>query len=223
MAALSNAEIVLRILLSLAMGGVLGMERGLKNRPAGTRTYMLVCLGACVVMMTGQLVYETYQTGDPARIGAQVVSGIGFLGAGSIVVTRHNQIKGLTTAAGLWASACVGLALGMGFYMVALTAGCAVFLVLTMMHQLDLYTRRHSRVLELYLELDCKANLGPFLRYARACALELTGIQNQTGEDPSGEEAAGFLVTVKAQTNASHQQILECIRRFDAVRHVEEI
>lgn len=134
MYALSNAEIVLRISLSLAMGGVLGMERGFKNRPAGTRTYMLVCLGACVVMMTGQLVYETYQTGDPARIGAQVVSGIGFLGAGSIVVTRHHQIKGLTTAAGLWASACVGLALGMGFYTVALAAGCAVFLVLTMMH-----------------------------------------------------------------------------------------
>lgn len=118
----------------------------------------------------------------------------------------------------------MGGVLGMGFYTVALTAGCAVFLVLTMMHQLDLYTRRHSRVLEVYLELDRKASMGRFLRYARDCALEITAIQNESDEDwVCGENLAGFLVTVKAQTNASHQQILECIRRFDAVRYVEEI
>ena len=97
--------VVLRIFLSVLIGGLIGLERGLKNRPAGLRTYMVVCLGACLVMLTNQYVCQVFGTGDPVRMGAQVVSGIGFLGAGTIIVTKRNQIKGLTTAAGLWASA----------------------------------------------------------------------------------------------------------------------
>ena len=107
--------ILLRILAAVVIGGLIGLERGMKNRPAGLRTYMLVCVGACVVMLTNQYIFQTSATGDPTRMAAQVVSGIGFLGAGTIIVTRRNQIKGLTTAAGLWASAGVGLALGIGF------------------------------------------------------------------------------------------------------------
>ena len=105
-------SVVIRILASIIVGGLIGLERGMKNRPAGLRTYMLVCIGACLIMLTNQYIYQFTGAGDPMRLGAQVVSGIGFLGAGTIVVTRHNQIKGLTTAAGLWASAGVGLALG---------------------------------------------------------------------------------------------------------------
>ena len=116
---LTYTEIATRIILSVLFGGILGMERGMKNRGAGLRTYMLVCLGSCVVMMTNQFLYQSYQSGDPARLGAQVINGIGFLGAGTIIVTKRNQIKGLTTAAGLWTSACAGLALGIGLYEVA--------------------------------------------------------------------------------------------------------
>ena len=116
---LTDSSIVIRILFSLVIGGILGLERGLKNRPAGLRTYILVCMGSCIVMMTNQYVYQVYGTGDPVRMAAQVISGIGFLGAGTIIVTRRNQIKGLTTAAGLWASACIGLSIGIGLYEVA--------------------------------------------------------------------------------------------------------
>ena len=108
--------VALRILAAVIIGGFVGLERGMKNRPAGLRTYMLVCVGSCLIMLTNQYIYQCYGTGDPVRMGAQVVSGIGFLGAGTIVVTRRNQIKGLTTAAGLWTAAGVGLALGIGFY-----------------------------------------------------------------------------------------------------------
>ena len=107
--------ILVRILAAVVIGGLIGLERGMKNRPAGLRTYMLVCVGACVVMLTNQYIFQTFSTGDPTRMAAQVISGIGFLGAGTIIVTRRSQIKGLTTAAGLWASAGVGLALGIGF------------------------------------------------------------------------------------------------------------
>lgn len=94
-------SIVIRILSAFFLGGVIGMERGMKNRPAGLRTYMLVCVGSCLIMLTNQYIYQVFDTGDPVRMGAQVVSGIGFLGAGTIVVTKRNQIRGLTTAAGL--------------------------------------------------------------------------------------------------------------------------
>lgn len=117
-------SIIIRILAAFLLGGVIGMERGMKNRPAGLRTYMLVCVGSCLIMLTNQYIYQVFDTGDPVRMGAQVVSGIGFLGAGTIVVTKRNQIRGLTTAAGLWAAAAVGLAIGIGFYEAAVLGGC---------------------------------------------------------------------------------------------------
>lgn len=219
---LTYLEIVIRIGLALLMGGALGLERGLKNRPAGMRTYMLVCLGSCIVMMTGQRLYELYQVGDPARIGAQVVSGIGFLGAGTIIVTRYHQIKGLTTAAGLWAAACVGLSLGVGFYEIALTAGFAVFLVLTLMHHLDLFTRQRSKVLNVYIELESRQCIGAFLRSTRRHGLDISNIQNEF-DTFSEEHTAGYSLTVKSKTRGNHQQILDTIKEFDDIRYVEEI
>src|SRR5690554_4598709 len=102
----------------MVAGGILGLDREFKNRPAGLRTFMLVCIASTLVMITNQYVLEVYShlNIDPTRMGAQVISGIGFLGVGTIIVTRRNHVKGLTTAAGLWASACIGLAIGIGFY-----------------------------------------------------------------------------------------------------------
>ena len=116
---------VMRLGLALLLGGVLGIERGRRRRPAGLRTYMIVCMASALVMLTGHFLFETFHTGDPSRLGAQVISGIGFLGAGTIIITSK-QVKGLTTAAGLWASACLGLAVGAGFYAGAIT--CGIFL-----------------------------------------------------------------------------------------------
>ena len=115
-----------RLGLALLLGGILGVERGRKRRPAGLRTYMIVCMASALVMMTGEYLFTTLNTGDPARMGAQVISGIGFLGAGTIIITSK-QVKGLTTAAGLWASACLGLAVGAGYYAGAIV--CGVFLL----------------------------------------------------------------------------------------------
>ena len=125
---LNMASLLLRLILAMLCGGLLGLERGRKRRPAGSRTYMLVCLGAALTMVLSQYEYVMLTTEwvdvstelgirtDVARFGAQVVNGIGFLGAGTIMITGRQQIKGLTTAAGLWASACMGLSIGAGFY-----------------------------------------------------------------------------------------------------------
>ena len=109
---ITYGTIFFRLFLSIVIGGVLGLERGRKSRPAGLRTYILVCLGSTVVMMTNQYVSQCMNTGDPVRMGAQVLSGIGFIGAGSIMKTGRNQVRGITTAAGLWAAACIGLTIG---------------------------------------------------------------------------------------------------------------
>ena len=96
---ITYGTIFFRLFLSIVIGGVLGLERGRKSRPAGLRTYILVCLGSTVVMMTNQYVSQCMNTGDPVRMGAQVLSGIGFIGAGSIMKTGRNQVRGITTAA----------------------------------------------------------------------------------------------------------------------------
>lgn len=127
-------DICLRFLCAMVVGLVIGMEREYTHRPAGMRTHILVALGACAVMVTGQLIFAQYRgygsTADPARLSAQVVSGVGFLGAGTIL-RDGPSIKGLTTAASLWSVACLGIAAGGGYYAVALAGMVFIFITLT--------------------------------------------------------------------------------------------
>ena len=120
-------SMVIRALMALLCAGVIGYERDAHGSAAGLRTHLVVCLGAMIAMSTG-IFAVTHYSGDVSRIGSQVVSGIGFLGAGTIMVNR-GHIKGLTTAAGLWASACIGLAIGTGFYEAAIVGTISVFFV----------------------------------------------------------------------------------------------
>ncbi len=219
---LTLTSIFVRLLLAVVLGGIIGMERGMKNRPAGLRTYLLVTLGACVVMVTNQYIYQVFDTGDPVRLGAQVVSGIGFLGAGTIIVTGRNKIRGLTTAAGLWATATVGLAIGIGFYEVALLAGLLVFLVLTVLHKWETYMRRAGNRVELYIELKPGATLREFLDVAREYKLDVSGIHP---EADSAEEvgASSFFVSLKGRRQVRHGDIINIVRKMDIVAYIEEM
>lgn len=119
-------EVIIRLVMAIILGGIIGFERTGTNHNAGLRTHIIVCLGATAVMIMSEAIHLSYG-GDIGRIGAQVVSGIGFLGAGCILV-NGNRISGLTTAAGLWTTACVGLAIGLGYYFIAIvTAGLVLF------------------------------------------------------------------------------------------------
>lgn len=218
----THLAIVLRIVIAVLCGGAIGLERGLKNRPAGMRTYMLVCVGSCLIMLTNQYIYQVTQAGDPMRLGAQVVSGIGFLGAGTIIVTRHNQIKGLTTAAGLWSAAGVGLALGVGFYEAALIAGFAIFVVLTLLQRWDDRMHSKTRVVEIYVELEQGTTVGYFIRGVRNLELEISNIQME--QDGSTENnARGMIATLKAKKRCSHTALMDQIRQIKGVRYLEEL
>ena len=213
--------VFLRIFAAVIIGGILGLERGMKNRPAGLRTYMLVCVGACVIMLTNQFIYQSVGTGDPVRMGAQVVSGIGFLGAGTIIVTRRNQIKGLTTAAGLWSAAGVGLALGVGFYEAALAGTLAVFFVMTLLQKMDNKLHRKSRQLEAYVELK-DISLGDFLRMVRESDIEISDVQRESGEEEANGVRA-YVATLKGKTRKSHTELMEMILSIPGVVFVEEL
>lgn len=219
---LTLLSVLLRILTAVILGGAIGLERGMKNRPAGLRTYMLVCIGSCIVMITNQYIFQIYQSGDPTRMAAQVVSGIGFLGAGTILVTSHNQIKGLTTAAGLWASACVGLAIGIGFYEVALIGGLAIFLILTLMHIWDKHMRNNARSVDVYIELEGRISLGEFLRNARQADIAFSSIQIE--RDAAGKGGSfSFFATVKSKKRGEQNELLEKLRELDGVLFTEAI
>ncbi len=214
--------VALRLLAAVLIGGLLGLERGMKKRPAGLRTYMLVCAGACLIMLTNQFIFQVYGTGDPVRMGAQVVSGIGFLGAGTIVVTRRNQIKGLTTAAGLWAAAGVGLALGIGFYEGAIVGALAVFVVVTLLQRMDSNMHRRSKQVEAYIELSSHITLGDFLRSVRESGIEIYNVQREQGADSDTGNRA-YIATLKVKKRSSHDEILETVQSIDGVSYLEEL
>lgn len=213
-------SVLVRIVVAFLLGGVLGMERGLKQRPAGLRTYMLVCLGACMIMLTNQYIYQVFGAGDPVRMGAQVVSGIGFLGAGTIIVTKHSQIKGLTTAAGLWSAAAVGLATGIGFYEAAILGAVMIFVTLTLLSRLDSRMHRKTRYFDIYIELPRQINLGTFINELRRKDIIVDDLQL---ESPVGVEAdsRSFIMTLASRRRMDRAEVITRINDVAEGVHVD--
>ncbi len=215
-------SICLRIVLSLIIGGILGLERGRKNRPAGFRTYILVCLGSTLVMMTNQYVYQVFGTSDPTRMGAQVISGIGFLGAGTIMVTGRQQIKGITTAAGMWSAACCGLAIGIGFYEGAVAGGIIVFLIMEFLEKMDGVIRSHSNIMDVYLEFDGKKMFSAFLTSARESGFDVTNIQiSKNKHIKSGE--LSVVLTLESQIKRTQEEMLSIVGSIEGVSFIEKL
>ena len=146
--------VTVRLLLAFIFGGVIGMDRERKGRPAGMRTHILVCLGASMTTMSGFFVVHTLgMESDPLRISAQVISGIGFLGVGTILITGRMHVKGLTTAAGLWTTASIGIALGAGFYEGALLCTVLSVIAISVLYRLENLLGSKTAVIEIYIEL----------------------------------------------------------------------
>ena len=171
-------------------------------------------------MLTNQYIYQYTGAGDPMRLGAQGVSGIGFLGAGTIVVTKHNQIKGLTTAAGLWASAGVGLALGIGFYEAALTATIGIYTILTILQRWEHRVHKKNRVLEIYVELLNSVPLSELVQKLRDLDLNLEGIQFEPDGSPENS-ARGIVVSLKSKKKQDHFVLKDNIRKIEGVVYME--
>ena len=152
--------VAIRLGLAMIIGGTIGIERGKQGRAAGMRTHILVCLGATLATMIGFYSSKVLDySGDPLRIAAQVVSGIGFLGVGTILIKGRFQITGLTTAAGLWCAGAVGLALGAGFYEGALITFICAMITITVISRLESRLNRKYRRFGMYIEIKSDADV----------------------------------------------------------------
>lgn len=148
-------EDVFKLVLAMVLGGLVGLEREITNRPAGFRTHTLVCMGSTLVMVTSMHLFRLYHgivNLDPARLGAQVISGIGFLGAGTILKDK-TRVRGLTTAASLWVVACIGLAVGAGLYGVSIFVAVLAYVTLILLKKMERFLKQRSEIEEIELDI----------------------------------------------------------------------
>lgn len=152
---LNIVSVLVRLILAMIMGGTIGLERGKQGRAAGMRTHIFVCLGATLTTMIGFFSVKFIESpGDPLRVAAQVISGIGFLGVGTILLKGRFQITGLTTAAGLWCAAAIGIALGAGFYEGAIVTFVCSVLTVTILWRVEYILNKKYRRFGIYVEIS---------------------------------------------------------------------
>lgn len=217
-------SVSLRLILSVLFAGSIGLERALKKHAAGLRTYILVCVASCLAMMTDAFLVETYGTGDPARFGAQVISGIGFLGAGTILITSRSQVKGLTTAAGLWASACLGLTLGAGFYTASIIGFIIISLAIFCLPKIENLFTKKSKYIELHIEFTERANLKEFVTWSRNIGLKVLQVEHNTAYSNSRLSVYTIMVSRNdVNKYRNHNLLINDIKELPYVEYVEEM
>lgn len=216
-------SIIVRLLLAVLCGGLVGIERSKKHQAAGFRTYILVCIGSAIAMMTNEYISIQFEMGDTARLGAQVVSGIGFLGAGTILITSRNKIKGLTTAAGLWACACLGLSIGIGFYTLALLATIIIVIILSLLPYIEKKLTIHSKGFSVHIEFNSRANLKDFVNYVRKIDLKIVSIAHNEAYSSSGLSVYSIQFEINRKKIESHNEFINIFNELEYVNYVEEI
>ncbi len=200
---ISFGSILLRLLLAVICAGLIGIQRASKRHAAGFRTYVLVCVGAAIAMMTNQYLFAAFGTGDGARLGAQVISGIGFLGAGTILVTSRNQIRGLTTASGLWACACMGISIGAGFYTLALLGVIIIMLVLIFFPRIENFFVNRATTYEIHVELDSRPDLKLLITHLRNNYIQIYSLEHNSAYSSSGLSV--YTITIEITKNAKKE------------------
>lgn len=225
---LNTLSIIARLLVATLCGSVIGFERGKKRHAAGLRTHIIVCIGAASVMIVNQYISTFLAPGsDPARMGAQVISGIGFLGAGTIMITgnhRGRHVKGLTTAAGLWASACMGLSAGIGFYEGALLMCLFLFAVMVILNRLDQRYFKSAKSIQLYVEYETTLSFGIILKSIRQLGWHMTDFDYLgANSGPSPGSAAVIMDIHSENKNTNRQEVLDLLRSRSGVLFAEEV
>ncbi len=216
------ASIAFRLFLSIILCGAIGMERGLRNRPAGFMTYLLVGCGSALIMITNQYIATIYTNVDPTRMASQVVSGIGFLGAGTIITTSKNEIRGLTTAAGIWAAAAVGLAVGIGFYGGAIIGSIFIIFSLMYLKKIDLYIKTHAKTMEIYLEYNEEFSMQNLSLYTEQSQFEIFDMEAGKIKTLTGEFGT-LTFDVNFHHKVNHIKIIEEIRQLPGILYVREV
>ncbi|MBQ1314348.1 MAG: MgtC/SapB family protein [Acutalibacteraceae bacterium] len=231
---LNTASVFIRLILALILGGLIGLDRALRHRPAGPRTYALVCVGAALTMVLSQYEYVMLTTDwapmaeavglktDVSRFGAQVINGIGFLGAGTVIATNQQKVKGLTTASGLWASACLGLVVGSGFYEAAIFAFLLILVTMWLLRPLEEVIIERSRNINIYVEFRSIADMGEILKTIKDQDINIFDMDIHHGREQIVQKPNAVLY-LRMPHRAPHHELITLLSDLDEVYTVKEI
>ncbi|MGL6202273.1 MAG: MgtC/SapB family protein [Lachnospiraceae bacterium] len=221
---------LVRILLAGICGAFIGTERERKHRPAGMRTYMLVCVASALVMVVNEQLAVEFGSGDPTRMGAQVISGIGFLGAGTILTDRYNRIRGLTTAAGLWASACVGLAIGGGYYLGGIVASLLILIIFSKFQGIEKQINKRSRMMEMNVVFENSKYLNSFISEITSNDCNVISLdmidefkEKQEKTIPNNKQQILTNLLIWLPAASYHEEVLQILENNKGVLSVEEV
>ncbi len=225
---------LLRLGVAMFCGGVIGLERGRKRRPAGFRTHMLVCIGAALAMLTSQYLsmmvlshwheivsFDGQINTDASRLGAQVINGIGFLGAGTIIVTGRQEVKGLTTAAGLWASACMGLCIGAGFVEGAFVGCVLISLTIIVFSRLERVIVSRTRNINLFLEFEHVDDLGKIISTIKEQDIRIFDVDVRKNGEKQTLPSAVF--SIRLPKRMRHTKVMTVLAGVEGIRTIEEL
>jgi len=232
---LNILSLCVRLLLGIMFSGFLGFSRNIKQRPAGLRTYMLVSIGAIMTMTLAQFelimietvwsdAYQEIGIGlDLSRYGAQVINGIGFLGAGSIILAGNRKVKGMTTAAGLWASGCMGLALGAGFYEGAIVGFLLLFICLSFLPIIENSILLKSKNMNVYIEFRSIKSLKKVIEFIKSLDISIFELDVFNNFDNSNTLIGANFYMQLSKKNIKHSEVIMALSEFDEICNVEEI
>ena len=213
--------VTVRLALAVICGGIIGIERERKRRPAGFRTHILICLGAAMTTLTGQYLMFLGATADPARLGAQVIAGVGFIGAGTIIITKRRQVKGLTTAAGLWTAAIVGLCCGAGYFEGAVITTLVVILAELVLARVEYFVVSNARAFNIFVEYSESGKLANIIDTIKKSGGYIVDLEITKNSSEGKNPCATF--SLQAPRKIGHQALMARIAHLDGVVSVEEL
>ena len=224
-AGLTTGSVLLRLGLSLVLSAILGFERASKRHSAGLRTFILVSLASTVAALMDLYLMEYIGALVPA-VSAAAIIGAAMISGNSILFSSRNQIKGLTTSAGLWGCALIGLALGAGLYLLGLAAFVTLLCCLSLLPYLERYLKDRSNHFEVHLELKNRSNLQDFITTIRRLGLRIDDIESNAAYLNSGLSVYSIALTIvspELKKYKKHEEIIEALRSLDYVSHIEEM
>ena len=218
-AAWNIQSILIRVVVSAVLGGLIGLDRGMKHRGAGTKTITVVCLGATLVMLTEQYIQINFPgRANMNRLAAQVISGVGFIGVGTIIISKH-RVRGLTTAATLWASACVGLAVGIGFIEGGILITAMMLLSLHVLPYVERFATRHSRYCNVFVDLEESRDLHTIIQNLKEADVVIDSM-DMSESRIAGEGISVHMVLYMKKT-VGRTEVYEIITKSDKVMSVD--
>lgn len=213
-------SIFVRLMLAMIMGAVIGYERASKKSTAGLRTFSIVCVASALTMIINEYLVQAYGSGDVSRLASQVISGIGFLGMGSIILTSRNQIRGLTTAATLWGTAILGIAIGAGMIITSLITFAIIMFIIIILSYISKHLERYNRIITIYFEADKTIGLRQITETLNERGYEIRQLEKHKSS-PNGDLIIQLDLDLKGKH--LHSDVIYQLSQLESINYIEEV